>query len=909
MARQEGTVQPMQQQVKSDLITTPASFGESYANAALTPTMLGQLGSSLSNTASMELNKRRGIEAGLNPSGDILPPLTNADKAYADAYQNQSQATLTNQANDLFNKANENMSKLNKITTGSIGEYQKTMTEGLGDILKLAPNDVRASLANQFTGQMQTSTSQYNMRMISQNKAESVASSGLALSNLNEQVHTAALDGKLDSAAKLFEDSLAMIARGKNGGIYTPSQATVLGKTAHLNYLSSLEIQKGITARNAGKIDEWYASLANEKSKPEGVSWNEWETVRANSATYLNGVTSLGNQQQTLIASNGAVDIAQGTMNAEKMESYQSQLKESPKLFNQLQIQYATQLRKTNKNGLSTNFIASNWKNIDITRNGTPQQINDASEMLSSMYQKTSEASGHPISKDEAEYQVAANATVPVPAYNKKITSYATSGNPNLMMNALQTYNRLSDLPGFKAGIASTNKNAIGTLHSFEHFIEQGLDATTAANMATLINSDKTNERTQLINKATSDYLKDYNTATKLQSWAFNQAGIHMTDVIDDPTSVASSYLSMFKDNMQWVGGNADVALKMTNKAYKQAWGISNVNGKPTFGFLPPEKMIGLDEGAVPLMQLDIADQVKNAIKETNAAHDAGNYDWGYRVVERPGLDEYAKAKKSIRELGINDPEGGYHKEIIDEFEAGAPVEIERVRNGKQIKPTLTPPGLIEKENINLANRKQLNNADGTESTVSTMTVGMDDKTYLIPSVIDGKRLSQKEAINHFKKTKEHMGAFKTLKDADLYDEALHQKMGWLGKHNKWPKYFEDGEVQKFTTKIITNPWQGIDRNTGQLTGGYDIALVNKETGMTEPFQGLFTNTNMNPTYNPRTDWIASNYMVVNGLNPNANSHEEFLKQYASLREQQKDMSPLKKSLTKNIDLIERLSQ
>ena len=909
MARQEGTVQPMQQQVKSDLVTTPASFGESYANAALTPTMLGQLGSSLSNTASMELNKRRGIEAGLNPSGDILPPLTNADKAYADAYQNQSQATLTNQANDLFNKANENMSKLNKITTGSIGEYQKTMTEGLGDILKLAPNDVRASLANQFTGQMQSSTSQYNMRMISQNKAESVASSGLALSNLNEQVHTAALDGKLDSAAKLFEDSLTMIARGKNGGIYTPSQATVLGKTAHLNYLSSLEIQKGITARNAGKIDEWSAGLANEKSKPEGVSWNEWETVRANSATYLNGVTSLGNQQQTLIASNGAVDIAQGTMNAEKMESYQSQLKESPKLFNQLQIQYATQLRKTNKDGQSTNFYASNWKNIDSMRNATPKQIDGAFNMLSSMYQKSSEASGNPMTQDQAEYQVAANATVPVPTYNKKITSYATSGNPNLMMNALQTYNRLSDLPGFKAGIASTNKNAIGTLHSFEHFIEQGLDATSAANMAKLINSDKANERTQFINKATSDYLKDYNTATKLQSWAFNQAGIHMTDVIDDPASVASAYLGMFKDNMQWVHGNVDSALKMTNKAYKQAWGISNVNGKPTFGFLPPEKMIGLDEGAVPLMQLDIADQVKNAIKETNAAHDAGSYDWGYRVVERPGLDEYAKAKKSIRELGINDPKGGYHQEIIDEFEAGAPVEIERVRNGKQIKPTLTPTGLLEKGNIDLVNRKQLNNADGTISSVSTMTVEMDDKTYLIPSVIDGKRLSQKEAISHFNKTKEHMGVFKTQKDADLYDEALHQKMGWLGEKNQWPKYFEDGEVQKFTTKIITNPWQGIDPKTGQLTGGYDIALVNKETGMTEPFQGLFTNTNMNPTYNPRTDWIASNYMVVNGLNPNANSHEEFLKQYASFREQEKDMSPLKKSLTKNIDLIERLSQ
>lgn len=791
MARQTGTVEPMQQQVQSDLVTTPANFAQAYDNTALTPTALGELGSVLSNNASMELNKRRGIEAGLNPSGDILPPLTNADKAYADAYQNQSQATLTNQANDLFNKANENMSKLNKITAGSIGEYQKTMTEGLGDILKLAPNDVRASLANQFTGQMQSSTSQYNMRVISQNKAEAVASSNLALSSLNEQVHTAALDGKLDSAAKLFEDSLAMIARGKNGGTYSPSQAQVLGKTAHLNYLSSLEIQKGITARHAGKLDEWYASLADEKSKPDGVSWNEWETVRGNSATYLNGVTSLGNQQQTLIASNGAVDVAQGTMNAEKMESYQSQLKESPKLFNQLQIQYATQLRKSSKDGQSTNFYASNWKNIDSMRSATPQQVDGAFNMLSNMYEKSSEASGNAVSKDEADYQVAANATVPVPTYNKKITSYATSGNPDLMMNALQSYNRLADLPGFKAGIASNNKNAIGTLHSFEHFIEQKLDATRAANMATLINSDKSDEKTQLINRATSEYLNDVApTAAKLQSWAFNQAGISKTDVVDDPASVAAAYLGMFKDNMQWVDGNIDVALKMTNKAYQQAWGVSHVNGKPTFGFLPPEKSIGLDEGAVPLMQLDIAAQVKESIKETNAAHDAGHYDWGYRVIEGPNLNKYAKAKKSIRELGLRDPQYATHMQLIEKFDAGAPVEIERYR-----------------------------------------------------------KVGKKE------------------------------------------------EVQKFTTKIITNPWQGIDPNTGELTGGYDIALVNKETGMTEPFQGLFTNTNMNPTYNPSTDWIARNYMIVNGLNPNANTHEEFLAKYAKFREQQNAESAYTKTI------------
>ena len=90
--------------------------------------------------------------------------------------------------------------------------------------------------------------------------------------------------------------------------------------------------------------------------------------------------------------------------------------------------------------------------------------------------------------------------------------------------------------------------------------------------------------------------------------------------------------------------------------------------------------------------------------------------------------------------------------------------------------------------NINLENRPKVFNEKGDYETVKTITTEMDGKTILLPTIIDGKEVSAKEAVQHFKKTGLHLGIFKTQKDADKYDEQLHKRMGWTGKSNKWGK-------------------------------------------------------------------------------------------------------------------------
>ena len=100
--------------------------------------------------------------------------------------------------------------------------------------------------------------------------------------------------------------------------------------------------------------------------------------------------------------------------------------------------------------------------------------------------------------------------------------------------------------------------------------------------------------------------------------------------------------------------------------------------------------------------------------------------------------------------------------------------------NGIPPKPQFTfgakPPGMVEEGNLDINNRPIVKNPDGSISTELSFSISSDGKEVLIPSVVNGKMLSQPEAIDHFKKTGENLGKFKTPEDADAYAEQLHNR-------------------------------------------------------------------------------------------------------------------------------------
>ena len=85
--------------------------------------------------------------------------------------------------------------------------------------------------------------------------------------------------------------------------------------------------------------------------------------------------------------------------------------------------------------------------------------------------------------------------------------------------------------------------------------------------------------------------------------------------------------------------------------------------------------------------------------------------------------------------------------------------------------------GLVEAGTINLDKRKVLREGDVIK-TEESMSVGVDSGEVLIPTVVEGKKLTEKEAIAHYRNTGEHLGIFKTVEDADKYAQALHERQG-----------------------------------------------------------------------------------------------------------------------------------
>jgi hypothetical protein len=228
---------------------------------------------------------------------------------------------------------------------------------------------------------------------------------------------------------------------------------------------------------------------------------------------------------------------------------------------------------------------------------------------------------------------------------------------------------------------------------------------------------------------------------------------------------VAPDELDLFRQGVlsKFAGGKA------LSDWQRQVGLVANISTRPNFD-ADIQKLVGL--GVLP-------GKFKNA---ADAPHDAlVEYGRQYLAFDAK-IRDFARQAKEARAKGESTaPIEAALRLFQDQHDQ--PVSIGP--SGKPLYAVGKPAGLVKAGNIDVNHRPVAQNADGSISTVRSISIGVGGKEVLIPTVVNGKVVSNQEAIAHYKATGENLGTFASVAAANKYAESLHNEQA--GSYHTFP--------------------------------------------------------------------------------------------------------------------------
>jgi len=625
--------EPIQEQVKIDTTVGQAPFESSFSNAAMTPTMLGDLGAATAQSASNMLATQWGYQAGLTPHGDLVPPLTKADKAYQQAYMAQSSNTLSLQLNDMMLKANAQLHNLNQLTPGIITDYHQQMSEGVEQILSNAPIQLKSTLGAQYASQIQNTTHNLSIKLDNQNKARVAEHMKVVDKQTDVEIINKAMSGDLEGARKLYESKLENNKRQFESGMMAESQLYTSNETAKLSYHTAISNAKALAARKAGRgeLDKYLASLADFDNKPADLTYDQYNTMGTNTLRFMQHLDRLEQNERQDIVSDLNAKLFTGALSNQDIEEAQASGLLRPADINELTAKWN---RWQSSHQVAQNELLATATGFSDTLayNAAPaKKQNEAfNSIVQSIKQKRPDAE---IGTIEAE--VAAIAGGPNQSFFNHLTSLSRSAVPGELERASRMYHIVNNRS--PENLSGLSQGTLDNIRAFDAFRElYPADSVQATAMARNVMLPKNQDQKDANNAAWADYRRNFLSTSadrlKYAKTVLSANGLFFKPDVLSSTETSQHITNILERYTKLFNGDTEAAKTATKNAVSTIYGETHFNGKKEVAKFPIEKYSGYGNKSTFFIQHDLINSLQSQFGAYRKAFDEGRSNFFYRV-------------------------------------------------------------------------------------------------------------------------------------------------------------------------------------------------------------------------------------------------------------------------------------
>lgn len=670
-------------------VTPFPNMQDAISNYAANTNWMSYVGSAVASTASTAIAQKIGGELGNNPKGNLYGlPITDFDKTMMNSYKQQAQATLSLQANKLITDSNLEAAQATRITPDLLQKTNENITTGLRNILKNAPDEIKPSMELQFGSAVLDQHSTLTNRMIREQKEDQRNNNAYA-SDMNAQhAYSFGLNGNEKAGLAVIENTRKLNEASVAARLITPEDAKTNIDAARKSYLSGKMINEYEKAPNK---EAYLKSIADKK--PSYLSDSDYIGVTNNLLTYVNHQDALRSQDQQLRLAKFNVSLAQNPMSPDIPSQIQD-LKNnvSPEAFEKAHLNYITSLEKFNKQNGDLNNALTSWNDPSSFSRLSEKGVNKAFDMMVTQRQQQAEAQGNPISREDAEIEVAASAGGVVPVFTKSINNKMASANPINIESGGRQIERLTEMNAGNAlrGITPESR----AVYTKYQALRDSMDASKAAQLAyqTVYNQDPA------MIKANDEKWTNFLSTQKPRGqspdiFALKQVGADITRM-RSPTVYGNDLLEEFKTYYTMLNGDQQNAKKMLDESYRQNYGDTVINGSKELTKHPIEKVLNLPESSIGVVQQDIAEQLQAHFESGKELYNQNKVNEYWEVSPRKTIQDIVALRKASQEKLL---ERGFKKESIgytsagyadvQKFAKGAPIEvIKHMRGGKSQK-------------------------------------------------------------------------------------------------------------------------------------------------------------------------------------------------------------------------------